>query len=35
MVFAALGIFMLAISIRNDRANRDGPESIEVTQESE
>tara|TARA_B110001450_G_scaffold105029_1_gene99450 strand:+ start:2494 stop:3177 length:684 start_codon:yes stop_codon:yes gene_type:complete len=35
MVFAALGIFMLAISIRNDRANRDGPESIELTQESE
>ena len=35
MVFAALGIFMLAISIRNDRANWDGPESIEVTQESE
>ena len=35
MVFAALGIFMLAISIRNDRANRDGLESIEVTQESE
>ena len=35
MVFAVLGIFMLAISIRNDRANRDGPESIELTQESE
>jgi len=35
MVFASLGIFMLVLSIRNDRANQDGLESIEVTQESE
>ena len=35
MVFAALGIFMLALSIRNERANQDVFESVKDVQESE
>jgi len=35
MVFALLGIFMLILSIRNERINKDYLESIEVAQESE
>ena len=35
MVFAALGIFMLALSIRNERANQDVFESVNDVQESE
>ncbi len=35
MVFAALGIFMLVLSIRNERANQDVFESVKDVQESE
>ena len=35
MVFASLGIFMLILSIRNERINRDDFESFEIAQESE
>tara|TARA_B110000879_G_C10929488_1_gene415345 strand:- start:140 stop:763 length:624 start_codon:yes stop_codon:yes gene_type:complete len=35
MVFASLGIFMLILSIRNERINKDDFESFEIAQESE
>lgn len=35
MVFAALGVFMLVLSIRNERANQDVFESVKDVQESE
>ncbi len=35
MAFASLAIFMLILSIRNERASRDGPESPVAIQESE
>lgn len=35
MVFASLGAFMLILSIRNERINKNDLESIEIVQESE